>query len=129
MLVMDMNCKRGNALTELDVFLQTNAIESSLCTKIDRQLCLANIVIRRPIGLPIAISTGWNNFEKLLEGAHLMDQHFKETPLDQNMPIILGLLGVWYINFFGAKSYAILPYDQYLKLFLRSHKNTNFKTV
>jgi glucose-6-phosphate isomerase len=69
------------------------------------------------IGLPIAISIGMKNFESLLDGAYAMDQHFQTSPLEQNMPVILALLGVWYQNFFGSKSYAIEPYDQYLHRF------------
>lgn len=69
------------------------------------------------IGLPIALYIGMDNFERLLAGAHTMDEHFQETPLEQNMPVILGMLGVWYTNFFGAASNAILPYDQYLQHF------------
>ena len=66
------------------------------------------------IGLSIAISIGMDNFDSLLEGAHDMDQHFLNSPLEQNMPVLLALLGIWYHNFFGAESYAIEPYDQYL---------------
>lgn len=69
------------------------------------------------IGLPIALYIGINNFERLLAGAHAMDRHFRETPLERNMPVILGMLGIWYTNFFGAVSHAILPYDQYLQHF------------
>ncbi len=69
------------------------------------------------IGLPIALYIGINNFERLLAGAHAMDTHFREAPLERNMPVILGMLGIWYANFFGAASYAILPYDQYLQHF------------
>ena len=69
------------------------------------------------IGLPIVLYIGINNFERLLAGAHAMDKHFRETPLERNMPVILGMLGIWYTNFFGAASYAILPYDQYLQHF------------
>lgn len=69
------------------------------------------------IGLPIALYIGINNFERLLAGAHAMDTHFREAPLERNMPVILGILGIWYANFFGAASYAILPYDQYLQHF------------
>ena len=68
------------------------------------------------IGLSIALAVGWKNFEALLHGAHLMDTHFLETPLEQNMPVILGLLGIWYNNFWGAESYAVFPYDQRLAL-------------
>ena len=66
------------------------------------------------IGLSIAIAIGMDNFDSLLEGAHDMDQHFLKAPLEKNMPVILALLGIWYHNFFGAESYAIEPYDQYL---------------
>jgi glucose-6-phosphate isomerase len=67
------------------------------------------------IGLSIAIAIGMDNYELLLEGAHAMDEHFRTAPLERNIPVVLGLLGVWYINFFGARSHAILPYDQYLE--------------
>ncbi len=66
------------------------------------------------IGLSIAIAIGMENFEDLLYGAHEMDQHFLNAAPEQNMPVILALLGIWYHNFFGAASYAIEPYDQYL---------------
>jgi glucose-6-phosphate isomerase len=69
------------------------------------------------IGLSIAVAIGMDNFELLLEGAHAMDRHFRTAPLDNNIPVVLGLLGVWYNNFFGAESHAILPYDQYLHRF------------
>jgi glucose-6-phosphate isomerase len=67
------------------------------------------------IGLPIALYIGMDNFEQLLAGAHTMDQHFRLTPIEKNMPVILGLLGIWYANFFEEGSHAILPYDQYLQ--------------
>lgn len=57
------------------------------------------------------------NFEKLLAGAHFMDEHFRTTPLEKNIPVILAVLGVWYINLFGAESHCLLPYDQYLHRF------------
>ena len=66
------------------------------------------------VGLSISLSLGYNNFEALLEGAYEMDQHFKNTPFEENIPVILGLLSVWYNNFFGAESEAIIPYSQYL---------------
>ena len=66
------------------------------------------------IGLSIAVSIGMDRFEELLSGAHAMDEHFRTAPLEKNMPAILGLLGVWYNNWFGAATHAILPYDQYL---------------
>ncbi len=69
------------------------------------------------IGLSIALSVGYQNFVALLEGAHEMDLHFKSAPFTKNMPVILGLLGIWYNNFFGAETHAILPYDQYMHRF------------
>lgn len=69
------------------------------------------------IGLSIILTLGFERFEKLLDGAHAMDKHFVETPLEKNLPVILAVLGVWYNNFFGAQSQAILPYDQYLHRF------------
>ena len=69
------------------------------------------------IGLPIALHIGMNRFEELLCGAYAMDEHFRNTPLAKNMPVLLGLLGIWYGNFFGAASNAVLPYDQYLHRF------------
>lgn len=66
------------------------------------------------IGLPIALYLGMDHFEAILDGAFEMDEHFRHTPFEQNMPVILGLLGIWYNNFFGAQSHAVLPYDQYL---------------
>jgi glucose-6-phosphate isomerase len=67
------------------------------------------------IGLPISIAAGYGRFEQLLEGAHQMDEHFRTTRIEDNLPITLGLLGVWYANFFGAETQAVLPYDQYLQ--------------
>ena len=67
------------------------------------------------IGLPIALAIGMSNFKELLSGAYTMDQHFQNAPFEANMPVLLGLLGVWYGNFWGAQSHAILPYDHYLR--------------
>ncbi len=69
------------------------------------------------IGLSIALAVGMDAFEELLTGAYEMDEHFRTAPLEQNIPVLLALLGVWYNNFFGADSYVILPYDQYLHRF------------
>ncbi len=69
------------------------------------------------IGLSIALSVGFGYFEELLSGAHAMDEHFRTAPLERNMPVIMALLGVWYNNFLGAESHAVLPYDQYLERF------------
>jgi glucose-6-phosphate isomerase len=67
------------------------------------------------IGLPIAIAAGFGHFEQILDGAHAMDEHFRTAPLEQNAPIILGLLGVWYSSVLGADSHAVLPYEQHLQ--------------
>ncbi len=69
------------------------------------------------IGLSLALCIGMDAFEALLAGARAMDEHFRTAPLDQNAPALLALLGVWYTNFFGTRSHAILPYDQYLSRF------------
>jgi glucose-6-phosphate isomerase len=69
------------------------------------------------IGLSIACYIGYENFAELLQGAFEMDQHFKTAPFESNIPVILALIGIWYNNFFGAQTEAILPYDQYLHRF------------
>ena len=69
------------------------------------------------IGLPIACFVGMDRFEELLDGAFAMDEHFRTTPFARNLPVLLALLGVWYSNFFGAETHAVLPYDQYLHRF------------
>ncbi len=67
------------------------------------------------IGLPVALQVGMANFRKLLAGARAMDEHFREAPAEENMPVILALLGIWYQNFLGASSCAVIPYDQSLE--------------
>lgn len=67
------------------------------------------------VGLSISIAVGYANFEKLLIGAHDMDEHFRTTPFENNIPVILALLSIWYNNFFGAESEALIPYSQYLQ--------------
>ncbi|KAI9583359.1 glucose-6-phosphate isomerase [Glossina fuscipes] len=69
------------------------------------------------IGLSISLYIGYENFEKLLMGAQFMDNHFREEPLEKNAPVILALLGIWYINFYNAETHALLPYDQYMHRF------------
>ncbi len=69
------------------------------------------------IGLSIACYVGFENFEELLQGAHEMDLHFRDTPLEKNVPAILALIGIWYTNFFGTETEVILPYDQYMHRF------------
>jgi len=69
------------------------------------------------IGLPIACVIGMDQFEELLEGAHELDEHFRTAPLEKSLPVVLALLGIWYSNFYGAQTHAILPYDQSLDRF------------
>ncbi|MCD9481280.1 glucose-6-phosphate isomerase [Photobacterium phosphoreum] len=69
------------------------------------------------IGLSISLAVGFDNFVKLLEGGHAMDNHFVQAPLEQKLPVILALIGIWYNNFHGAETEAILPYDQYMHRF------------
>ncbi|PKM13435.1 MAG: glucose-6-phosphate isomerase [Gammaproteobacteria bacterium HGW-Gammaproteobacteria-3] len=69
------------------------------------------------IGLSIALSVGMDNFEQLLAGAHQADRHFRDTPFERNIPVIMALLGIWYNNFYQAESHAIVPYDESLRFF------------
>jgi len=69
------------------------------------------------IGLPIALYIGMDRFEELLSGAHEMDEHFRSAQMDKNIPVLMGMLGIWYGNFFGACANAVFPYDQYLHRF------------
>jgi glucose-6-phosphate isomerase len=80
------------------------------------------------IGLSISATVGYDNFVQLLEGAHAMDNHFKNEPFEKNIPVILSLLGVWYNNFYGAASEAILPYDQYLHRFAAYFQQGNMES-
>ena len=80
------------------------------------------------IGLSIACTIGYENFEKLLLGAHKMDEHFRSAPFSSNAPVILALIGVWYNNFFGAETEAILPYDQYLHRFAAYFQQGNMES-
>ena len=80
------------------------------------------------IGLSIACYLGFENFKALLEGAHVMDRHFHETPLSQNIPVMLALISCWYINFWGVNSEAILPYDQYLHRFAAYFQQGNMES-
>jgi glucose-6-phosphate isomerase len=69
------------------------------------------------IGMPIALLIGMDHFEELLAGGHATDEHFRSAPLEKNVPVVLAMLGIWYLNFFGAQTHAILPYDQYMSRF------------
>jgi glucose-6-phosphate isomerase len=80
------------------------------------------------IGLSIALTIGYDNFEELLKGAHSVDQHFKTTEFKENIPVLMALLSLWYINFFGAQTEAILPYDQYLHRFAAYFQQGNMES-
>jgi glucose-6-phosphate isomerase len=80
------------------------------------------------IGLSIALTIGYENFEQLLKGAYSVDQHFQTTEFDKNIPVLMALLGIWYTNFFGAQSEAILPYDQYLHRFAAYFQQGNMES-
>lgn len=80
------------------------------------------------IGLPIACAIGFDNFEKLLDGAHSMDLHFRNSDFDKNIPVILALIGLWNTNFLGATSEAILPYDQYMHRFAAYFQQGNMES-
>ncbi|QSD36221.1 glucose-6-phosphate isomerase [Pectobacterium brasiliense] len=80
------------------------------------------------IGLSIILSLGFDNFEKLLSGAHAMDKHFASTPAEKNLPVLLALIGIWYNNFFGAETEAILPYDQYMHRFAAYFQQGNMES-
>ncbi|MCX8026627.1 MAG: glucose-6-phosphate isomerase [Thermodesulfovibrionales bacterium] len=80
------------------------------------------------IGLSITCTIGFENFVELLEGAHAMDMHFRHTPFERNIPVILALIGIWYVNFFGAETEAILPYDQYLHRFAAYFQQGNMES-
>jgi glucose-6-phosphate isomerase len=80
------------------------------------------------IGLSIALTIGYENFEQLLKGAHHADEHFQQEPFDKNIPILMALIGLWYVNFFDAKSEAILPYDQYMHRFAAYFQQGNMES-
>ncbi len=80
------------------------------------------------IGLPLMCMIGKDNFTDLLRGFHQMDRHFYESPLEDNIPVIMGLIGLWYVNFFGATSEAIIPYDQYLHRFAAHFQQVNMES-
>ncbi|MEM9819997.1 MAG: glucose-6-phosphate isomerase [Bacteroidota bacterium] len=80
------------------------------------------------IGLSIALSIGFDHFTQLLDGLHAMDEHFRTSPLEQNIPVVLALIGIWYNNFFDAESEAILPYDQYLHRFAAYFQQANMES-
>jgi glucose-6-phosphate isomerase len=80
------------------------------------------------IGLSIALSTGYKNYEQLLKGGHETDKHFRDTPFERNIPVIMALVGLWYTNFFGSQTEAILPYDQYMSRFAAYFQQGNMES-
>ena len=80
------------------------------------------------IGLSIALTIGYDNFEELLKGAHDADNHFRETSFENNIPVIMSLIGLWYTNFFGSQTEAILPYDQYMHRFAAYFQQGNMES-
>jgi glucose-6-phosphate isomerase len=80
------------------------------------------------IGLSIALTIGYENFESLLKGAHAMDKHFKNNPFEENIPVKMALIGLWYVNFFSVQSEAILPYDQYMHRFAAYFQQGNMES-
>lgn len=80
------------------------------------------------IGLSIVLSIGFDNFVELLSGAHAMDKHFSTTPAEKNLPVLLALIGIWYNNFFGSETEAILPYDQYMHRFAAYFQQGNMES-
>jgi len=80
------------------------------------------------IGLSIALTVGYDNFEEILKGAHAIDEHFADTPFEQNIPVVMALIGVWYTNFFGSSTESILPYDQYMHRFSAYFQQGNMES-
>jgi glucose-6-phosphate isomerase len=80
------------------------------------------------IGLSIALTIGYDNFEQLLKGAEAADKHFRKEKFDKNIPVIMGLIGLWYTNFFGTQTEAILPYDQYMHRFAAYFQQGNMES-
>jgi glucose-6-phosphate isomerase len=80
------------------------------------------------IGLSIALTLGYDNFDLLLKGAYAVDEHFRKEKFDKNIPVLMALIGIWYTNFFGAQSEAILPYDQYMHRFAAYFQQGNMES-
>ncbi|CAI9727632.1 glucose-6-phosphate isomerase-like [Octopus vulgaris] len=117
------NCKQTNHVAKHFVALSTN---KKLVTEfgIDEKNMFefwdwvgGRYSVWSAIGLSVALFIGMDNFEMFLKGAHFMDQHFKQAPFEQNIPVILAMLGVWYSNFYQMESHCLLPYDQYMHRF------------
>ncbi|MFC6438987.1 glucose-6-phosphate isomerase [Bowmanella sp. JS7-9] len=114
--------------SQTDIALHFMAISSNIKAATDFGIAEENIFpmwdwvggrysLWSAIGLPIALALGYEHYRALLDGAFAMDEHFQQAPLEQNLPVIMALLGVWYVNFFGAQSHVLLPYYHYLRGF------------
>uniref|UniRef100_A0A8C4GXI9 Glucose-6-phosphate isomerase n=1 Tax=Dicentrarchus labrax TaxID=13489 RepID=A0A8C4GXI9_DICLA len=106
-----------SAVAKHFVALSTNAVMTCDVMFAHPQWVGGRYSLWSAIGLSIALHIGFENFEQLLAGAHWMDNHFRSAPLEHNVPVLLAVLGVWYINFFQAETHAMLPYDQYMHRF------------
>jgi glucose-6-phosphate isomerase len=117
-----------NATTQNDIAKHFVAVSSNVKAAVDFGMLEENVFpmgdwvggrysLWSAIGLPISLALGYEHFEALLQGAYDMDCHFQQAPLEQNMPVILAMLGIWYRNFMGAQSHALLPYYHYLRGF------------
>ena len=125
--------KEESAVAKHFVALSTNAQEVSrfginLANMFPLGLGWRPILLWSAIGLSIVLAIGFEQFEELLEGAYRMDQHFRTAPLRENAPVLLALLGLWYTNFYGASSEALLPYDQYLHRFAAYFQQGNMES-
>ncbi|AYN95949.1 glucose-6-phosphate isomerase [Pseudomonas sp. LTJR-52] len=120
----------GQGCAEQDLHKHFIAVSSNVKTAVEFGISEENIFpmwdwvggrysLWSAIGLPVAIAIGVSNFKELLAGAYAMDQHFLNTPFESNLPVLLGLLGVWYGNFWDAQSHAVLTYDYYLRDFTK----------
>lgn len=116
----------NNGGTQQDLARHFSAVTANVEKATEFGICQSNIFpmwdwvggrysLWSAIGLPLMLTIGVENFMQFLQGAYEMDCHFKNAPLEQNMPVIMGVLGVWYVNFFDAQSHAVLPYDHYLR--------------
>ncbi|MDN4501708.1 glucose-6-phosphate isomerase [Alteromonadaceae bacterium BrNp21-10] len=118
----------GEGGTQQDIALHFMAVSSNIKAATEFGIAEENIFpmwdwvggrysLWSAIGLPIALALGYENYRQMLDGAYAMDVHFKTAPLEQNLPMIMGLLGVWYTNFFAAQSHVLLPYYHYMRGF------------
>jgi len=134
----------GKGANESDVAKHFVAVSSNVPAAVDFGIDADNIFeswnwvggrysLWSSTGLPIALAIGMDRFTELLSGAHEMDMHFRHTPLEQNMPVVMALLGVWYTNFFSAQSHAVLPYGHHLEHFItylqQAEMESNGKSV